>query len=314
MSSQPGAVLQCVVGIAALTAMDALVKFLALSHPVEVVTLARYASGAGIALLVWAAQGWTSGGRSPLRPDMWRAHLLRGGLISISGFSFFWAISKLPLAEALTIAFVAPLLVPPLARVFLGEAIRPRAAIGGFIGFCGVLVAVQGGGGTAEGSGDARLMAIGAALLAAAAYAGTAVILRARAGRDGATVITLLGAVVPALILSPVAIGQPIINGVDMLWFAGLGLIGNIGVQLLARAYAHLEAQVGAVMEFSALPWAALFGWFIFGEPVQLMTIVGAAVIMLAVLVASTSSRAKSPRAKLGQPVSVKPADLPPSL
>ncbi|MBB6225900.1 S-adenosylmethionine uptake transporter [Polymorphobacter multimanifer] len=272
------ALLQCVAGIGALTAMDALVKWLAQSNAVEVVTLGRYASGAAIALMVWQIQRRPSIGVGTMK-----LHFLRGFLITITALSFFYAIDNLPLAEALTIAFVAPLLVPPLARLVLHERMRRQALLAGLIGFAGVLISVQG----APDGGDARMLAVAAALFAAVTYAATAVLLRSLAATNGATAITLLGSLIPLLLLSPVALLHPLPDSTSLVGFAALGLIGNIGMQLLARAYASLEAQMGAVMEFTALPWAALFGFFIFGDAVRVQTWAGAAVILVAVLIAA---------------------------
>lgn len=286
MSPRALALLQCIAGIGALTAMDAMVKWLSLIHSVPLVTFARYASGAALALLVWQAQR-----RPPITRAMLPAHLLRGSLIAVMALCFFFAISHLPLAEALTLTFIAPLLVPPMARLILGEAMQPRAALAGLIGFAGVLITVQG----APSFSGERLLATIAAVVAAVLYAATAIILRARAGRDGATVITLLAALVPAVLLSPIAIGAPPPSLPTLAAFAGLGLIGNIGVQLLARAYTHLEAQVSAVMEFTGLPWAALFGFFIFGEGVRPQVWAGAAVILAACLLASRPAKKLSP-------------------
>ena len=107
-------------------------------------------------------------------------------------------------------------------------------------------------------------------------------LLRARAASDGATIITLMGALIPMIILSPVAIGAAPIDTMTIVWLTAMGAIGNIGMQLLSRAYARVEAQVLAVMEFTALPWAALFGWLFFAEPVRLQIWAGAGIILIA--------------------------------
>jgi S-adenosylmethionine uptake transporter len=155
---------------------------------------------------------------------------------------------------------------------------RPQALAAGAIGFIGVLVTVQG---APDFNGD-RLLALAAVLFAAIAYAASSVVLRARAATDGATIVTLMGAAIPMLILSPIAITAAMPDAVTIGWFVALGVIGNIGMQLLSRAYAHVEAQTLAVIEFTALPWAALFGWVFFAEPVRLEVWAGAAIILAA--------------------------------
>nr|WP_310523301.1 DMT family transporter [Polymorphobacter sp.] len=280
MSSRPLAFLQCAAGIGTLCLMDVTVKHLSATVPVPVITLARYTTGTILALIVWHLQG-----RPRLTRAMLPLHIIRGALIAAMALAFFWSLKTLPLAEAITLSFIAPLLVPPLASLILGEKMQPRFLAAGVLGFGGVLVTVQG---APDFSGD-RLLALAAVLFAAIAYAGSSVLLRARAATDGATIVTLMGAVVPMIILSPAAIGAPLPDLPLIGWFVLLGLIGNIGMQLLSRAYTHIEAQALAVMEFTALPWAALFGWIFFSEPVRSQVWAGAAIIAGACLWATRS-------------------------
>jgi S-adenosylmethionine uptake transporter len=229
---------------------------------------------------------------------------VRGTLIAAMALAFFWSITRLPLALVLTLTFVGPLAVPFMAALYLKEPVQPRYIAAGVLGFIGVLVTV--GGMPSLSSGE--LLAAAAAVLAAFLYAGTAVILRSRAAADGATVITLIAAVVPMLWLSPALISLPATpSTIDLGLMAAMGLIGNIAVQLMARGYVHLQAQVSAVLEYSALPWAALMGWLAFDEVVAPSTILGAAIIAGACLWA-----ARAPRADVAAPVSgLPPAPIP---
>ncbi len=281
MSGRPIAFAQSAVGLGALCGMDAVVKHLAGDNPVTSITLARYVAGTLLALVVWQAQG-----RPRLTREMMPAHLLRGGMIAAMALSFYWSLTKLPLAEAITLSFIAPLLVPPLASLFLGERMQPRYVAAALLGFVGVVVTVQG---APDFSGD-RLLALGAVLFSAVVYAGSLIVMRARARTDGSTIITLLGAAVPMLFLAPFAIGAPPPNAAALGWFMMLGLLGNIGMQLVSRAYARVEAQALAVMEFTALPWAALLGWLFFAEPVRPQVWAGAAIIAGACIWASRAS------------------------
>lgn len=278
---------QAAAGIGVLCLMDVVVKYLAHGVAVPVITLARYTTGTILALMVWQWQG-----RPRLTRKMLPVHIVRGILIGTMALAFYWALTQLPLAETITLSFIAPLLVPPLASLFLGEKMQPRFLAAGALGFAGVVVTAQG---APDFSGD-RLLALGAVLYAAVAYAGSSVLLRARAATDGSTIVTLMGALVPMLVLSPAAIGAPLPDLPTLGWFVILGLIGNVGMQFLSRAYARLEAQVLSVMEFTALPWAALFGWFIFGEPVRPQVWIGAGII-LAACIWATREPAPQPQA-----------------
>ncbi|KAB7648954.1 DMT family transporter [Polymorphobacter fuscus] len=282
MSGRSFALVQCAAGIGSLCLMDVVVKHLAATTPVAVITLGRYVTGTLLALVVWQLQG-----RPAITRAMLPLHLVRGGLIASMAFAFYWSLKTLPLAEAITLSFIAPLLVPPFASLLLKERMQPRLLAAGALGFVGVLVTVQG---APRFDGD-RLLALGAVLYAAVAYAGSAVLLRARAASDGATIVTLMGALVPMIILSPVAIGAAPVDAVTIGWLIAMGAIGNIGMQLLSRAYAQIEAQVLAVMEFTALGWAALFGWIFFAEPVRAQIWAGALVILIACLWAGRQPR-----------------------
>lgn len=255
--------------------MDGVVKHALAFATIPYVTLGRYVSGVAFAFIVWRLAG-----AAPITRAMLPAHLLRGLLIVATALMFNYGLTQLPFAEVMVLAFTAPLLIPPLAALLLDEPMRGRsvAAIG--LGFAGVLVTVQG----APLFETGRLWGVAAVLACSVTYALSAIVLRARAARDGATVITLLGAGVPCLLLSPVAIGAPPPSWELAGWLAAAGLLGNLGVQLLARAYARAEAQAMSVLEFTGLIWAALIGWAFFGESVRLAVWAGAALIIVACL------------------------------
>lgn len=258
--------------------MDAVVKHLTQGHAVALVVFGRYVAGSVFAVAVWWLQS-----RPPLTRAMLVPHLARGVLIAATAFLFYWALARLTLAETITLGFTTPLMIPPLAALFLGERMRRGVLASAALGFAGVLVTVQG---APSFSGD-RALALAAVLAASVTYALAAVIMRARAARDGATIVTMTAAVVPALLLAPAVLDLPPPPLADLGWFAALGLLGNIGIQLLARAYARAEAQALGVLEFTALPWAALLGWFVFGEGVRPQVWLGAAIIIAACLLAS---------------------------
>ena len=255
--------------------LDAAVNELTRSYSVAYAVLGRYVFGTVFALLVWWWQA-----RPRLTREMMPAHLLRGTLIGVTAFLFFFSLTRLGMAEAITLSFVAPLLIPPLAHLFLGETMRGSVLLAALMGFAGVLITVQG----APSYSGERGLALAAILAAALTYALAAVVMRARAAKDGSTLLTLTSAVIPMVLLSPAAVGAPLPTA----WALGLaalaGLLGNLGIQLLARAYAAAQAQALGVLEFTALPWAALFGWLFFDQAVRPQVWLGATVIVAACL------------------------------
>jgi len=178
-------------------------------------------------------------------------------------------------------------MIPPLAQLFLGERMKGPVFGAGLLGFAGVAVTVQG---APSFAGD-RLPALAAILAASVTYALSAIAMRARAAADGSTRLTLSGTVIPMILLSPFALGQGVPDVASWPWFVAAGVFGNVGIQLLARAYAKVEVQVLAVLEFTALPCAALFGWLLFNEAVRPQVWAGAAIILGACLWAARADR-----------------------
>src|SRR5262245_30576667 len=112
--------------------MDATIKYLCLSNNVALVTASRYVFGAAFSLIPWIHAG-----RPAITREIFVAHLPRGVIGCISGVGFFWGLTVLPLAEAVTISFVYPLLVPFVAKAILGEHVRPTSIIAAVLGFAG---------------------------------------------------------------------------------------------------------------------------------------------------------------------------------
>lgn len=267
------------IGIMLLCVMDGLVKHLALTYAVPEVTCGRYLVGLAFTLGVWRARG-----AHPFDRSMLRFHLLRGLVIALAGLGFFYGVSGLPLAEAITIGFIAPLMVPFAARAFLGEAVRPISLAAAGVGFAGVVIAEWG---QPLALGSARLGAVLAVLGGATFYALTLVLLRARAGSDGPARTGVLGSLFPALWLAPLAIGMgspPALA--DWPAYAVLGLLGTAGMWCLALAYSRAQAQQIAPLEFTALFWSAITGYVAFGERPRVQLLIGATVIIGAALLA----------------------------
>jgi len=105
--------------------------------------------------------------------------------------------------------------------------------------------------------------------------------------------LTLTGAFIPMLLLMPAGVNAPLPSWGALGLAALAGLLGNLGVQLLARAYANAEAQALGVLEFTALPWAAAFGWLLFDQAVRPQVWLGGIVIFAACLWASRAGHAR---------------------
>ncbi len=128
-----------VLAVGIYSVMDAMVKWLGPSYPVlEIVFFRSLFAFLPIAYLLWR-----SGSLAALRTVHPLGHAMRAltGLVSLS--LFFYAYTRMPLANVIAISFAAPLLVTALSVPFLGERVAWRRWSAILIGFGGVIVMVQ---------------------------------------------------------------------------------------------------------------------------------------------------------------------------
>lgn len=274
-------------GIFLLSVMDALIKGVANAHPTAQIVFMRYACGMpwAIAFFLWTRPPAPSG-------EMVRAHLLRGVLVTITAFLFFYALATLPLAEAITLSFLSPLFLAVLASLILKEPIQKPVLIAILVGFVGMAIIVAGkiGGGQFD---IIRVLGIAAAVSSALAYAANLVLLRKRAQTDPFGLIILFQNLFPLLIIAPFAWMVWEVPEARSWWiFLGIGAFGLAGHLCMAWAFKYAAAGPLGVIEYTALVWSAGLGYLAFSEVPAWTTWAGAALIIFACLTAMRRSRA----------------------
>lgn len=286
-------ILITLVGVFLLSLMDAAVKGLVLAIGAYNALLWRSAFASLVAGLAWTATAKT-------RPDAnaLRLHALRGIVVSFVALSFFWGLGRLPLAEAVALSFIAPLVALFLAAMLLGERIGRSVIAASIIGLVGVIVILLGKFSGAYAP-DA-LLGVAAVLVSAVLYAYNLVLTRRQAliakpvevvFSMNLMVLIVLGLASPWLGVWPAADQWAPILAVTAL---ALG-----GHATMSWAYARAEAQYLIPTEYSAFVWAATLGWFIFDEAVGWSTVLGAVLITIGCLLASRS------KPKLAEPIEV---------
>lgn len=269
-------------GVGFLSLMDAFMKGAALAAGAYSASVLRSAIGTVIITPIWLG----SGGKWPEKQVL-KLHILRGTVSSFMALSFFYALTKLPIAEAIAISFIAPLIALYLAAVLLGEVIQRKAIIASLMGLAGTIVIVGSRLGAEEYSTE-TLKGLGAILFSAMLYAWNFIIIRQQAlvaSPAEATTFHSGVACIVMLIFAPwfFTIPQlPVIGGITIA--AALTVAGAF---VLTWAYARAEAQVLVPMEYSGFLWAALFGWLFFEETITITTLVGVMMIVYGCLVAT---------------------------
>lgn len=279
-------ILATAAGIAMLSLMDAFMKTASLALGAYMAALLRAALAFGMVAPIWLAgkPAW------PARAVM-KIHVKRAFVGAIMALTFFFALTRLPLAETIAISFVAPILSLYLAAILLGETVRPRAVRGALLGFGGVLVIVAGKFGRGNLDTDTWL-GLASIAISAALYAWNLVIQREQAlvAKPAEVATFYMGiATVIYLAAAPFLFAMPVAEAMDDVFAAAVLTVG--GALTMAWAYARAEAQVLVPIEYSSFLWAMLFGWLFLGEQVTWTAIAGAALIVAGCWVATTRKR-----------------------
>ena len=257
--------------------MDAVIKLMAARYGALQLSFFRFAGGSVFALSLWAWQ------RSKL-PERaaWRLHIVRSLFLLVSLVGYFHALTLLPLAQTVTISYLAPIFVSVLAVPFLKE--RPSGSIwlALALGLTGIAISVlpelRGG---AVGPSTARLLGMASAAAAALSFACVMLLARRQSRRDSMWTILLLQSVLPMLLLvGPAAWSWKPLLPSDLGLILLSGALGTLGLLCLTHALKHLEASRVAPLEYSGFVWAAGLGYFVFGEVPTLATAVSAILIV----------------------------------
>ncbi len=259
--------------------MDAVVKALPGDLPTIEVVAMRFLFGIPLVLLAqWRLRaGWPTAAS-------WRANAPRGVLNMLSTLLFFTALRRLPFAETLALSYLAPLILAVLAALFLGERLRIALLGAVLLGLVGVGI-IAWDALSRQGPVSADLIGIAAAASSAVTYAVNNLLLRRQAKRDSAMAIVLIQHVVPALLALPLAATTfHLPSGPVWPVFGLLALLGVGGHFLLTWAFARAPAGVLAMVDYLALPYAALLGFMFFGEVPAPAVWAGAALIVVACL------------------------------
>jgi S-adenosylmethionine uptake transporter len=224
-----------------------------------------------------------------------RLHLARGLLSTVMGFLFFWALGRVPLAQAVALAFIAPLIALYLASVMLGEEVGGRTIGGSLVALAGVGVIFLGQA-RADLGREAVIGSI-AVLASAVCYALNIIIMRRQAQAAGPLEITFFQSVIvsASLALAAPFAGVTVPGAAEWPWILFAAVLAISSMLLLSWAYARAEASYLAATEYTAFLWAALFGWLVFSEPLSPFTLAGAALIVAGCILAARKPADASP-------------------
>ena len=259
-----------ILGMFIFSVNDALGKWLAATYTVAQILLFRSAAAAAVLVPVLRTSG--------LKQAMWMPRpwleTLRVGLATAETICFYAAFSVLPLADAVTYYLAGPIYVTLIAALFLGEKVGWRRWTAVLVGFGGVILALQP---TTGIFGWHALIAFAGSVI----YALLMIVTRMLRG----TSPTVMAAwqIWTGLLFGLATAWwhwTPIASGFDILLLGLLGVVALGAIVCVNRSLAYAPASVVVPYQYTMIVWAIVFGYVFFGDVPDLLTLLGAAIIV----------------------------------
>ena len=251
--------------------MDGFAKYLSSDLPVLQITWARYFFTVAFTLpimffffrknLVWT--------------DKPKLKLIRGLILLTANVCFFYSISIISLAKALTLAFIAPLIVTAFSPIFLGEKVGLRRWSAVIIGFIGSMVVIR------PGFVEINLASL-AALGTGVMYGFYLIITRKLSSSDNPLLTLLLTGVVGAIIISfvmPFVWIKPTLNQWSMM--AAIGIFACVGHLFIILSLKYADASKLAPFSYFEIVTNIIIGYYFFSDFPDKWTFLGLFIIIL---------------------------------
>ena len=265
------AIIFSLLGWMMLPVMDGFAKFLSSDLPVLQITWARYFFTVAFTLpvmfffykkqLVWS--------------DKPKLQILRGLILLSANVCFFYSISVISLAKALTLAFIAPLIVTAFSPMLLGEKVGIRRWTAVTIGFIGSLVVIRPG---FVEINIASLAALGTGFL----YGFYLIITRKLSTSDNPLLTLLItglvGCVISSLVVPFIWVKPDLVEWSMM---AGIGVFACIGHLFLILSLKYADASKLAPLGYTEIIPNVIIGYYFFGNFPDNWTFLGLLIIVI---------------------------------
>jgi drug/metabolite transporter (DMT)-like permease len=217
-----------------------------------------------------------SGGLAAMRTDRIGRHIARNTVHYGAQFGWFLALTMIPLAQVVAIEFTMPIWTALLAVAFLGERLGAARIIAVALGLVGVTVIVRPG---LEHVDPGQLIALAAAV----GFAVSIILVKSLTATESAVsiifwmlVVQSVIGIVPALLVwrTPTAQVWP--------WIGVIALCGTYSHYCMTQALRHADAMMIVPMDFLRVPLTAVVGWLVYNERIDIFTVIGAGLILVA--------------------------------
>lgn len=207
-------------------------------------------------------------------------NILRASSGFLSMTMWFYAVSMIPIADAVSISFIVPSLTTIFAIIFLKEKINIKNWISIIIGFIGVLIIIRPG---FKEFNIAYLLMIVSACFWAISNILTKILSASQQPINVVayltTIMTILSVPFGVFYIQPLTI-------FSIFLLIAMAIISNLSYFLLSKSYSKADLSIVQPFDFTRLIFSALIGYFIFDEKVDLLTIIGSLIILCGLLIA----------------------------
>ena len=258
-------------GIALFSINDALGKWLLATYSVGELLLVRSVA-ALILLAPFIRQAGISAFTRASRPGLQVARVL---LSTLEVAMFFWAVSYLPLADTVTFYLAGPVYVTALSVILLGEKVGWHRWTAVLVGFAGVLMALRPT--TATFTLPALIALIGSIFFAC-------LMIATRVLRETPSTVLIAGQIGGTLLLgaATVPFGWITPSPRDLALLSLFGVLSILALACVNRALKLAAASVVVPYQYTLIVWAVALGYLVFGDTPDVLTLAGAAVIVMA--------------------------------
>jgi len=256
--------------------MGVLIRLASLQLPNEQVVFFRNLFGLLILLPLIVQRGIDTAPDGLLATRHPWLHLARSLFGLAAMYCFFYALSKLPLADAVLLNFTAPLFIPFVAVLWLREQVTARVAVAILTGFAGVLFILK------PGSGLYSWAALIG--LASGAFAGISMVTlrRLSATEPPMRVVLYYGIICTGVSVFPLLWSWTTPTPDALAYLAGAGVFATAGQYLLSKGYGYAPAAQIGPFTYASVVFAGGYGWLFWGEMPDWMSAAGTVLVVVA--------------------------------
>lgn len=215
--------------------------------------------------------------------DLWLSVILRAAFLLVATFCFIAAIRIMPLADALAIVFVAPFIVLLIGKFYLGEDVGARRVAAAVVGFIGVMFVIQP---SFVAFGAVALFPLGTAV----AFAFYILVTRELSRKTHPVTLQFYTGLIASLCCLPVLAfsqgsGSGLLDpvwprGASWVWLFGVGFFATISHMMMTYALSFAPSSALAPLQYFELPVATLFGYLVFGDFPNQLSLFGITIII----------------------------------